>query len=411
MNKDYRIPCENLTDGKRKIGKWLKEASNEDLIEFFNQTDVRSVGSNFHNEFKEIMGAANPEYGYASSMLSKDMDCIKKNDFIIINVLFKDCLDIKEKIQFIPFDKMFFECGIRVINNKGELKNIDSFIVFKDRVENKLRIYFTYKDTRNFSNRFMSTIGLNESDINSKNWETENPYGIVNATDIDSGHQEMQESILKVLRYVSHKISTKEFRNYKICKNGTLIDKELIYSSEVKAHKRHFWKDTGKFVIPTLSKEEILSKGYGIDELVFRDGELRRDVPYTIIGNFTKNKELEKQNRKIDLIKKRIWRCEEKIHGILRELYPHKIIRRHDRQTLKGLELDFNLPELRLGIEYDGEQHFDKELYEKLYGCGFEEQVRRDRMKDKLCRRKKIRLVRIKYNEPLTKTHIRNKLK
>jgi len=199
---------------------------------------------------------------------------------------------------------MFVECGIRVINNNDEIRLIDSFIVLKDISNNSIRIYYIYKDARNFSNYYLGMVGFDELDINSKNWETENPDGVISASDVDSGHNEMKEQLLKVIRYISYKISTKEFRDYKICKNGQLINKELIYSSEVKAHKRHFWEDTGRFIIPTLPKEEILKRGYGIDDLVYKDNELRRNVPYTIIGNSIRNKELEKQNRRIDLIKK-----------------------------------------------------------------------------------------------------------
>jgi hypothetical protein len=401
-----KIIAKNMKDAKQQINKFVKNASNEDLMKFFNETDTMSIGHSFNDEFKLFDMAANPEYGYASNLLSIDMKETKKADFIIISTLLKDCIDIKQNIEFIPFNKMFFECGIRIINNNQELKYIDSFIAFKDKVKKKLRIYFTYKDINTNKSSF-SVISINEADINSKKFEVENPKGVINSLELDNGFFEAQKDILKIIRYVSYKISTKEFRDYKICKNGQLINKELIYSSEVKAHKRHFWEDTGRFIIPTLPKEEILKRGYGIDDLVYKDNELRRNVPYIIIGNSIRNKELEKQNRRIDLIKKRIWKCEEKVYGILREIYPDKIIRRHDRRTLKGLELDFNLPELRLGIEYDGEQHFDEELYKKLYGDGFHSQVKRDRIKNVACRRKKIKLVRIKYDEKLTVSNIK----
>jgi len=75
-----------------------------------------------------------------------------------------------------------------------------------------------------------------------------------------------------------------------------------------------------------------------------------------------------KENKVYDLIGKRIWKQEQKLYNILKELFPDNYyIRRHDRRTLNGLELDFNLPELRLGIEYDGEQHFDRKLCEEVF--------------------------------------------
>lgn len=165
-----------------------------------------------------------------------------------------------------------------------------------------------------------------------------------------------------------------------------------------------------------MKKEEWEEKGYGTDELVFRSGKLRglrKNVPYRLIGNFLvgKNKEKKKDNRRIKIAKGRILRQEQKIYNILKEIFPDNYIRRHDRRTLKGLELDFNLPELRLGIEYDGEQHFDRKLCEEVFKSDFDALKKRDREKNKRCRKKNITLIRIKYDEPLTKRHIKNRLK
>ena len=216
------------------------------------------------------------------------------------------------------------------------------------------------------------------------------------------------EQFYNLMRKIMDKLKKHEYREYKFYDGSKMVANEITYSSETSAHKRHFWKDSGRFKIPLMSKDELKLKGYGIDKLVFRGIELRKNVPFRFIGEMIKNIDKKnKRQREINLIKKRILRQEEKIYKILREIYPDKVIRRHDRKTLKGLELDFNIPELRLGIEYDGEQHFDEELYNKLYGDGFEAQVRRDRQKDKLCRRKKIKLIRIKYDESLTKTNVK----
>jgi very-short-patch-repair endonuclease len=222
------------------------------------------------------------------------------------------------------------------------------------------------------------------------------------------------QKIQRILLGVLNQIKNKKYTTYKKWTPSGIDTKEIIYATEVSTHKRHFYRETERFIIPRLKREEWEAKGYGTDEVVvMEDQTIRLNVPFRIIGNHLSKKgiDLKTDNRIIEIFKKRTFRCEEKIYSILREIYPDKIIRRHDRKTLNGIELDFNIPELRLGIEYDGEQHFDKELYEKLYGDGFDEQVKRDRLKDKLCRRKNIRLVRIKFDEPLTIRHIRNKLK
>lgn len=221
--------------------------------------------------------------------------------------------------------------------------------------------------------------------------------------------EHLRDKMKTILVNLMNRINTKQYSEYYKLEDNKYIRKEIVYASK-KSYKMHFWKDSGRYInIYLMSKEELIDNGYGNDELVFRGNELRYNVPFKIIDE--QHKEKGKKNKILDLRRKRVWRQEEKIYTILRELYPNKIIRRHDRKTLKGIELDFNLPELRLGIEYDGEQHFDKELYEKLYGEGFEAQVKRDRKKDRLCIKKMIKLVRIKYDEKINKTNIKNKIK
>ena len=57
------------------------------------------------------------------------------------------------------------------------------------------------------------------------------------------------------------------------------------------------------------------------------------------------------------------------------------------------------------------EQHFDRKLCEDVFKSDFDALQKRDRKKDKLCKKKNMILIRIKYDEPLTKTHIKKKLK
>ena len=218
--------------------------------------------------------------------------------------------------------------------------------------------------------------------------------------------------ILSTLYDLLEKIKTKNYTAYKKYTPYGYITKEIIYAHDVKGHKRHFWKDSGKFKIPFMSKEELETKGYGIDELVFRDEELRRDVPFKKIDSFKVGigkKEI-KENRRINLLQKRILRQEEKLLKILQDIFPTDIIKRHDRKILKGLELDFLIKEKRLAFEYDGEQHYNKKVCENIFKSNFDELKRRDRIKNRLCRKKSMILIRIKYNEPLNKRHVLSKI-
>ena len=94
------------------------------------------------------------------------------------------------------------------------------------------------------------------------------------------------------------------------------------------------------------------------------------------------------------------------IEGIYRGLE----IKKHFRpEWLEGLELDIFIPELNLGIEYQGQQHFYPiELWggqEALIA-----QQERDSRKRKLCRLNNIKLIEVDYTEPLESEYIKSKL-
>lgn len=342
---------------------------------------------------------------------------INKIDFSLIN--FKE-----GKKLFLPTDKIFVEIPKWKFNIGDFIaQNLGGIFIFNERIgdKNVITIYTLWLIIDIENRTSIKPLSMSYTDyIKFENKPVQKGYKVgsrwksAQEGDITNGIKtELIEKTRKILFYLLAKVERKEYSKYKKWTPLGFTEHDITYSYEVSKHKRHFWKDSGRFKIPLMNDDELKDNGYEVDELVFRDGELRRDVPYKVIGNFLVGKDNDKKedNRRIRLAKGRVWRCEEKIYRILRELYLDKIIKRHDRRTLKGIELDFNIPELRLGIEYDGEQHFDKVLYKKLYGDGFDAQVKRDRLKDRLCRRKNITLVRIKYDEPLTKTHIKKKLK
>jgi hypothetical protein len=359
---------------------------------------------------------------------------IKKQDLIIFEAPYNK-IDFKllqedkrlKHTLVMPMDKMFIEIvGWEKENKDTILKNIGGILIFKELFEKRV-VYTAYtiwlNIDKNSERVYLKPISLtffDDINISTKEEPMEKYYigsywkNYNTAQEIDEEiKKELSEKIKEILLNILIKIEKKEYTSYKKWTHLGILTREIVYSHDVSQHKRHFWKDSGRFKIPLLTKEQWEKEGYGTDEVVYRNRELRRDVPYRTIGNFlVGEKEIKKvENKRIKLFCNRILKQEEKIYSILKDIYPGKIIRRHDRKTLKSLELDFNLPELRLGIEYDGEQHYDKELYEKLYGDGFEQQVRRDRQKDQECRRKNIKLVRIKFDEPLTIKNIRKLLK
>lgn len=85
----------------------------------------------------------------------------------------------------------------------------------------------------------------------------------------------------------------------------------------------------------------------------------------------------------------------------IEEIFPNKIVRTRDRNTIKNprtnayLELDFYLPEINLAIELNGITH-----YKPIYGQDkFLRQQRNDELKRKLCKKQGITLIEIPLEE------------
>ena len=104
------------------------------------------------------------------------------------------------------------------------------------------------------------------------------------------------------------------------------------------------------------------------------------------------------------------WINESVLFRQIQNIFPDKQILRHYRPPwLEGMEIDIFLPEINLGIEYQGQQHFHpirawggKKSFEKLQ--------ERDARKKILCAQFGILLAEISYTEPITEGFIREKL-
>lgn len=96
--------------------------------------------------------------------------------------------------------------------------------------------------------------------------------------------------------------------------------------------------------------------------------------------------------------------------NLVEKIFNGKTVLKHHRpKWLQGLELDIFLPELNLGIEYQGQQHFypikawggEKSLFDLQL---------RDQKKRDLCSTFGIRLIEFDYTEPLEIGYIKEKM-
>lgn len=72
--------------------------------------------------------------------------------------------------------------------------------------------------------------------------------------------------------------------------------------------------------------------------------------------------------------------------------------------------MDGYFPDLKLAIEYDGLQHYKYvEYFDRSYE-DFVKRQQRDKLKDELCKQNGVKLIRIRYDEPLTEEYLKQKL-
>lgn len=96
---------------------------------------------------------------------------------------------------------------------------------------------------------------------------------------------------------------------------------------------------------------------------------------------------------------------------IVRELFPNQKVELEYNVAYRGsLFLDIYLPRLKIAFEYDGELHF--KYNEHFHGTkdNFLKAQRRDNDKDEQCERRGISLIRVAYNEEMTKELVLGKI-
>lgn len=95
---------------------------------------------------------------------------------------------------------------------------------------------------------------------------------------------------------------------------------------------------------------------------------------------------------------------------IVESIFPNEELIFNTRTILDGYELDIYLPRLRLAIEYNGEQHYNfiKAWHKDMEGL--ERVKQNDKEKEVRCKKFGIKFITVRYDEPLTKRHIQEKI-
>ena len=104
------------------------------------------------------------------------------------------------------------------------------------------------------------------------------------------------------------------------------------------------------------------------------------------------------------------WKREDELYRLVTKLFPTQAIRREASPPWLGQQrIDIYIPELKLAIEHQGEQH-----YRPIEGFGGEEAFakvqERDKRKRVLCKQNGVTVVDVRFDAPLTLPAIRSRL-
>jgi hypothetical protein len=140
---------------------------------------------------------------------------------------------------------------------------------------------------------------------------------------------------------------------------------------------------------------------------------MRKEYGHSIFNNLELSRPVENRLRETLGFPKvgEKWLSETMLYKIIATLFPNNQVVHHYRgNELEGLELDIWIPKLKLGIEYQGEQHY-KAIKHWGGEQGLKDRQKNDRKKRRLCEQLEYTLVEFRYGESLTEDSVRRRLK
>lgn len=104
------------------------------------------------------------------------------------------------------------------------------------------------------------------------------------------------------------------------------------------------------------------------------------------------------------------WLTETILYNIILMLFPRfEVVHHYRGAELQKLELDIWLPEIKVGIEYQGEQHY--KVVEHWGGKeGLEKRIENDKKKKLLCKKLGYTLIEFKFSEDITEELVKKRM-
>lgn len=207
-------------------------------------------------------------------------------------------------------------------------------------------------------------------------------------------------SIREILKSLDYNINITKSFNEKTIEN--YYDKQKIVRKLKEKYSITTDEDLVKKLASIYGKEQLLPT-VGIDQ----NSQEYHDIFFEKADS-TKYEELYSRLVNDGIIINR-WKNERKLFKLEKTYFEDAIYQYH-AEFLGKQSLDIFIPSLKIGIEYQGKQHY--EAVESFGGeDNFKEQVERDNRKKKICKDNNIKLIEWGYFEDINKESLENKLK
>lgn len=133
-----------------------------------------------------------------------------------------------------------------------------------------------------------------------------------------------------------------------------------------------------------------------------------RNIAQTYIENIRNNRALIYSEMIANGVADSRWKREQIAYTIVKDIY-NDAIYQYKSEWLGLQSIDIYIPSLKIGIEYQGLQHY---LPVDIFGgnSGFQATMERDKLKREKCEANKVTLIEWSYNEPLTTEFIKEKI-
>lgn len=407
---------ENFIEEQSKDKKQLMHFMNSYLFACIKEKDIpenmKDIWLDSRNFFTRMKKIKFQEFG------GDNIDLIKRvftnlsdsKDFLVSDKIIKSLWFTNNEIKKIypPFESIFLDIDIKL----NEYQNLCGLLMFNDDKENINSYIITFVITDSYGKNFNENFSIHSYAVMDDDKNNINK----NSRELFNKIVNFSQSFLNFIYNPEVEIVKKEYSSIRIkrkSQQGKVVRNHyyLKLRGKVRVYIDCLYEHSKKIKYQRHIDSWIVRGHYKKLISTFWTFKYGQEIFISPFVKGYKKQKLDKYNKKYILSEKKEWFNEMYMTSLVRKIFPQYIILENTRGILDSLELDCYIPSLRIGFEYDGEQHYNFPNAFHKTKKDFIQQQKRDKRKNKLCKELKIKLIRIRYDEEITEDLLNNKLK